>query len=89
VFLSPSTPIAHIFLHEVVELIILLWSWCESSDPLHKEMAKRMLLKYNKYWGDHTSFNIIIFVVVALGPRYKLSNYRKIATLEMFGEVKG
>jgi hypothetical protein len=52
-------------------------------------MAKRMLLKYNKYWGDHTSFNIIIFVVVALGPRYKLSNYRKIATLEMFGEVKG
>jgi hypothetical protein len=82
-------PTAHIFFHEVAELIILLRSWCESSDPLRKEMAKRMLVKYNKYWGDHTSFNILIFVAVALDPRYKLSNYTKIATLEMFGEVKG
>jgi hypothetical protein len=28
-------------------------------------------------------------VVVALDPRYKLSNYTKIATLKMFGEVHG
>jgi hypothetical protein len=56
---------------------------------LRNEMAKRMLAKYNKYWGDHTSFNILIFVAVALDPRYKLSNYSKIATLEMFGEVHG
>ncbi|CAO2144646.1 unnamed protein product, partial [Urochloa humidicola] len=54
-----------------------------------KEMAKRMIAKYNKYWGDHTSFNILVFVAVALDPRYKLGNYTKIATLEMFGEVKG
>jgi len=82
-------PTAHIFFHEVAELNILLRSWCESSDPLRKEMAKRMLAKYNKYWGDHTSFNILIFVAVALDPRYKLSTYTKIATLEMFGEVHG
>jgi hypothetical protein len=82
-------PTAHIFFHEVAEFIILLCSWCESSDPLRKELAKRILLKYNKYWCDHTSFNIFIFVDVALDPRYKLSNYTKIATLEMFGEVKG
>eukprot|EP00267_Zea_mays_P045151 XP_020397404.1 zinc finger BED domain-containing protein RICESLEEPER 2-like [Zea mays] len=82
-------PTAHIFFHEVAELNILLRSWCESSDPLRNKMAKRMLAKYNKYWGDHTSFNILIFVAVALDPRYKLSNYTKIATLEMFGEVHG
>jgi hypothetical protein len=44
-------PTTHIFFHEVAELNILLWSWCESSDPLRNEMAKRMLAKYNKYWG--------------------------------------
>ncbi|WVZ98351.1 hypothetical protein U9M48_043807 [Paspalum notatum var. saurae] len=36
-------PTAHIFFHEVAELNILLRSWCESSDLLRKEMAKRML----------------------------------------------
>jgi hypothetical protein len=82
-------PTTHIFFHEVAELNILLRSWCESSDPLRNEMAKRMLAKYNKYWGDHTSLHIHIFVVVALDPRYKLSNYTKIATLKMFGEVHG
>jgi hypothetical protein len=45
-------PTAHIFFHEVANLNILLRSWCESSDPLRKDMAKRMLAKYNKYWGD-------------------------------------
>ncbi|CAN6253636.1 unnamed protein product [Urochloa humidicola] len=82
-------PTAHIFFHEVAELNILLRSWCGNSDTLRKEMAKRMIAKYNKYWGDHTSFNILVFVAVALDPRYKLGNYTKIATLEMFGEVKG
>jgi hypothetical protein len=82
-------PTAHIFFHEVADLNILLRSWCESSDPLRKDMAKRMLAKYNKYWGDYKSFNILIFVAVALDPRYKLGNYTKIATLEMFGKVKG
>ncbi|KAL5681548.1 hypothetical protein ACJX0J_007933, partial [Zea mays] len=32
-----------------------------------------MIGLYNKYWGDHTSFNILIFI----------------ATLEMFGDVHG
>ncbi|XBI83867.1 hypothetical protein VPH35_092303 [Triticum aestivum] len=80
---------AHIFFHEIADVIILLWQWCESEDSLRKDMAKRMIAKYNKYWGDHKSFNILIFIAVSLDPRYKLSNYIKIAILEMFGETQG
>lgn len=67
-------PTGHIFFHEVVELNILLRSWCGSSDTLRKEMAKGMIAEYNKYWGDRRSFNILVFVVVDLDPRYKLGN---------------
>lgn len=80
---------AHIFFHEIADVIILLRQWCESEDSLRKDMAKRMIAKYNKYWGDHKSFNILIFIAVSLDPRYKLSNYIKIAILEMFGETQG
>lgn len=69
---------SHIFfLHEIAEVYILLREWFECTDALPKEMAKRMIAKYKKYWGDHESFNTLVFVAVALDPRYK------------FGEVKG
>uniref|UniRef100_A0A8I6XXJ4 Zinc finger BED domain-containing protein RICESLEEPER 2-like n=1 Tax=Hordeum vulgare subsp. vulgare TaxID=112509 RepID=A0A8I6XXJ4_HORVV len=80
---------SHIFFHEIADVYILLTEWCESTDALRKEMAERMIAKYNKYWGDHESFNILIFVAVALDPRYKLSDYTRFATYEMFGEIKG
>ncbi|XBI43967.1 hypothetical protein VPH35_108675 [Triticum aestivum] len=80
---------SHIFFHEIADVYILLREWCESADALRKEMAERMIAKYKKYWGDHESFNILIFVAVALDPRYKLSDYTRFATSEMFGEIKG
>lgn len=33
--------------------------------------------------------NLIIFFCVAIDPRYKLSDYTKMATLEMFGHEIG
>ncbi|XBI28102.1 hypothetical protein VPH35_052403 [Triticum aestivum] len=80
---------SHIFFHQIADIIVLLRAWCGSGDPLRREMGERMLDKYNKYWADHKSFNILIFAAVALDPRYKLSNYIKIATFEMFGQING
>jgi hypothetical protein len=44
-------PTAHIFFHEVAELNILLRSWCESSDPLRNEMAKKNVSKVQQVLG--------------------------------------
>ena len=52
-------------------------------------MAERMIAEYDKYWGACESFNTLIFVSVALDPRYKLSDYTRFATYERFGEIKG
>ncbi|KAF0907514.1 hypothetical protein E2562_018333 [Oryza meyeriana var. granulata] len=56
-----------------------------------REMGYRMLDKYYKYWGDNNEekpgeqLNLVIFFCVVIDPRYKLSNYTKMATFEMFG----
>lgn len=38
---------------------------------------------------EKENMNLLIFVATALDPRYKLSNYTKLAIGEMFGEEKG
>ena len=66
---------SQIFFHQIADIVFLPRAWCGRGDPLQREMGERMLDKYNKYLADHNSFNILIFVAVALYPRYKLSNY--------------
>jgi hypothetical protein len=34
------------------------------------------------------NMNLLIFLATAIDPRYKLSNYTKLAIREMFGEEK-
>lgn len=95
---------SHTYFHEIADVLILLREWCNSSDNIRKEMGKRMLAKYHKYWIDkwvvkwgekekekekEEMLNLIIFFCVAIDPRYKLSDYTKMATLEMFGYEMG
>ncbi|CAN6374533.1 unnamed protein product [Urochloa humidicola] len=99
---------SHTYFHEIADVLILLREWCQSSDNLRKEMGKRMLAKYYKYWVDKWTvkrgekrvdkekdkekedmLNLNIFFCVAVDPRYKLSDYTKMATLEMFGREIG
>jgi hypothetical protein len=64
----------------------LLREWCKSEDKLRGAMGKRMLVKYYKYWGDREKekgdqmLTLIMFFCVAIDPRYRLSNYIKMAT---------
>jgi hypothetical protein len=38
---------------------------------------------------EKEKMNLLIFIATTLDPRYKLSNYTKLAIWEMFGETKG
>ncbi|XP_072147896.1 zinc finger BED domain-containing protein RICESLEEPER 2-like [Setaria viridis] len=82
---------SHTYFHEIADVLILLREWCQSCDSIRKDMGKRMLTKYYKYWGDKKEdmLNLVIFFCVAIDPRYKLSDYTKMATLEMFGHEIG
>ncbi|KAF7820963.1 zinc finger BED domain-containing protein RICESLEEPER 2-like [Senna tora] len=40
-------------------------------DPLIGEMAKKMKLKYDKYWGRPENMNPLLVIRVVLDPRYK------------------
>ena len=90
---------SHTYFHEIADVLVLLREWCRSSDNIRKEMGKRMLVKYYKYWGvkwvqkegdkdkekeKDDLLNLVIFFCIAIDPRFKLSDYTKMATLEMF-----
>jgi hypothetical protein len=47
-----SRPTSHTYFHEIADVLLLLREWCHSEDNLSKEMGKRMLVKYYKYWGN-------------------------------------
>ena len=91
-------PTSHTFFHEIADVLVLLRNWCHSEDRLCQEMGKRMLVKYYKYFGEKYGekrgekdqlLNLVIFFCVAVDPRYKLSNYIKMATMVMFGDEIG
>jgi hypothetical protein len=39
-------------------------------------MAKNMMAKYKKYWGDQDTQNFLLYVAVVLNPRFKLKYMR-------------
>ena len=91
-------PTSHTFFHEIADVLVLLRNWCHSEDRLCQEMGKRMLVKYYKYFGEKYGekrgekdqlLNLVIFFCVDVDPRYKLSNYIKMATMVMFGDEVG
>ncbi|XP_074359583.1 zinc finger BED domain-containing protein DAYSLEEPER-like [Apium graveolens] len=60
------------YFHEVFVVRGKLLKW-SSSDKLNlKDMALKMKLKYDKYWGNIEKQNILLYVAVVLDPRYKL-----------------
>ncbi|XP_062151830.1 zinc finger BED domain-containing protein RICESLEEPER 2-like [Alnus glutinosa] len=41
-------------------------------DDKLSDMAFRMKLKYDKYWGDFEKINLLLFIAFVLDPRYKM-----------------
>ncbi|KAM3220921.1 hypothetical protein P3L10_020189 [Capsicum annuum] len=52
------------------DTIIVNYSKCD--DFILTDMAKKMKVKFDKYWGDFSDMNMLLFVAVVLDPRYKM-----------------
>jgi hypothetical protein len=59
---------------EICGIQMHIQSYCDSSDYVLSSMAERMMMKYNKYWGDLDKVNVFMFVAVILDPRTKLGS---------------
>ena len=49
---------------------------CRSEDVYVSNIAKNMMAKYKKYWGDQDTQNFLLYVAVVLDPRFKLKYVR-------------
>ncbi|KAH6800938.1 hypothetical protein C2S52_001402 [Perilla frutescens var. hirtella] len=47
--------------------------WIESPNSAIKDMTVKMLAMYNKYWGEPTKMNKLIYLAVVIDPRYKFA----------------
>ncbi|KAF7822115.1 zinc finger BED domain-containing protein RICESLEEPER 2-like [Senna tora] len=57
--------------HDIAHVHTMLQASVVHQDPLIGEMAKKMKLKYDKYWGKPENMNPLLVIGVVLDPRYK------------------
>lgn len=62
---------AHLVHHEIDTVGNLLKEWMENPNSHIKEMAVKMSLKFNKYWGDPAKVSKIYYLAVVVDPRHK------------------
>jgi hypothetical protein len=64
------------FFHELISMHTSISQLCRSEDVYVSNMAKNMMAKYKKYWGDQDTQNFLLYVAVVLDPRFKLKYVR-------------
>jgi hypothetical protein len=68
---------SNMYFQEICGIQMHLQEYIDSGDSVLSAMAERMMLKYNKYWGDlgnNDKVNLMMFVAVVLDPRTKLES---------------
>ncbi|KAK9091066.1 hypothetical protein Sjap_024243 [Stephania japonica] len=50
----------------------IIQKYCESNNVYLSSMARRMKVKFDKYWGNTEKTNVMLYVPVLLDPRFKL-----------------
>ena len=68
-FSGSKYPTANVFFPLICEVGYSLRDWAESPDDMIKDMASRMLIKFDKYWSV---IHGIMGMAAVLDPRYKL-----------------
>ncbi|KAK8713332.1 hypothetical protein V6N13_148553 [Hibiscus sabdariffa] len=63
---------AHCFWETLIEIHCLLDEWLNCDDLDIVSMASKMKDKYNKYWGDATNINFLVYLAIILDPRRKM-----------------
>ena len=76
------------FFSEIAELFCLLNDLRGVDDISIKQMGLNMKSKFNKYWGDLTKMNFLIFISNVLIPQYKC-NYLKFSINIIYGDMIG
>ena len=54
-----------------------LQEYIDTSDYVLSAIAEKMVMRYNKYWGDlnnNETINLMMFVVVVIDPRTELGS---------------
>jgi hypothetical protein len=64
----------NMYFQEICGIQMHLQAYSESEDYILSSMAEKMLMKYNKYWGDLDRVNVLMFIVVIFDPRTKLGS---------------
>jgi hypothetical protein len=70
-FLGSLYCTSNMYFQEICGIQMHLQEYIDSDDSVLSAMAERMMLKYNKYWGDlgnNDKVNLMMFVVVVLDP---------------------
>ena len=75
-------------LEEVVEIIDVNDEEDESTVTNFKEMAKKMRMKYDKYYGTPEKMNLLVYIAPIFDPRYKLAGL-ELSLHDLFGEEQG
>ncbi|XP_075091872.1 zinc finger BED domain-containing protein RICESLEEPER 1-like [Nicotiana tabacum] len=76
------------FFHELFNLQSLIVQYSDGVDSSLTNMAKKMKLKFDKYWADFEDMNMLLFVVVVLDPRYKMK-YVKFLFSKFYSPLEG
>ena len=53
---------ANTFFYEIADLFCILKEWQSCDDVSKRSMAFSMKTKFDKYWGDPTKMNLLIFI---------------------------
>ncbi|XP_030467314.1 zinc finger BED domain-containing protein RICESLEEPER 2-like [Syzygium oleosum] len=56
---------------DVYGIYIMIDIYCENEDPTLQEMAKRMKIKFNKYFGNVNDIDLTLFIACILDPRHR------------------
>nr|XP_048336254.1 zinc finger BED domain-containing protein RICESLEEPER 2-like [Ziziphus jujuba var. spinosa] len=71
-FSASLTVTSNICFHELSLMYNALVEWSNSQNHLMADMAKKMLIKFDKYWGSLGNVNKLLLIAIVLDPRYKL-----------------
>ncbi|KAM3269999.1 hypothetical protein P3S67_029905 [Capsicum chacoense] len=71
-FSSTLQVTSNAFFHELFNLQNTIVNYSNCDDFILTDMAKKMKVKFDKYWGDFSDMNMLLFVAVVLDPRYKM-----------------
>ncbi|KAH1238990.1 Zinc finger BED domain-containing protein RICESLEEPER 2 [Glycine max] len=88
-FSSTKHPTANLYFPNICEIKLAIKQWITSPNPMIQQMAKNMMIKFDKYWGV---IHNVMGVATILDPRYMMElleyYYEKLYEHDSFTQVR-